>query len=447
MENEIDMTQGEEHPNLREFVLKQKSAGYDRSAIERQLLKMNVGMFTAHRLAREAFNADEAKFLGRAFGSGIRFIVDHNPFYIISALCLMMGFYILSTVIGNDSQKFWGAAVLMGIQNLYEFILIFTGIFLLKSNRATGDGKTLLFIEAFFLVDATLLSTRIFTFDPYAGLYLHLAIFILAAVKIYLMAKALKISFELPYLAFMTFEFLFLFMLPGIFAFMARTELMASISGEGKLWTLFDYHVWLMAGGILALKGIVLSGRPANRDVMHWMFVILPFFSILAHKTALNWIYGIPLHTTFAAPVLMGAAVFLTYSRLRETYPATLKTALFILPLFAILLSAWFPQELLYQADTVTGINLSPLRVILFIAALAYLNMFRVHRNVFFIIPGGFCAVFATAGYSVSSICKNLKLILPETAAGAGTMLVVFAFIFLGTGILMSFRRKPDDIQ
>lgn len=447
MKNEIDVTQGEEHPNLKEFVLKQKSAGYGRSAIERQLLEMNVGMFTAHRLTREAFSTDDAVLLGRAIGSGIKFIVDHNPFYIISALCLMLGFYILSTVIGNDSQKFWGAAALMGIQNLYEFILIFTGIFLLKNSRAIGDGKTLLFIEAFFLVDATLLSTRIFTFNPHIGLYLHAAIFILAAVKIALMAKALKISFGLPYLLCIAFEFLFLFMLPGIFAFMARTELMASMSGGGKLWSLFDYHIWLMAGGILALKGIILSGRPANQGAMHWMLVVLPFFSILAHKTALNWIYGIPLHSAFAAPVLIGIAVFLTYSLLRETYPVALKAALFVLPLFAILLSAWFPQELLYQADTVTGINLSPLRVIFFGAALAYLNMFRIHRNIFFAVAGAFCVIFAIAGYSFDSICKNLKLILPETATGIGTMLIVFAFVFLGTGILMSFKKKPEGMQ
>src|SRR5213080_3119360 len=81
-----------------------------------------------------------------------RLLIDYNPFYLLSAACMLFGVFAL-----NDSLD-WSPIALKKLLtmivtlNVYEAAVIALAIFLLKRN-IRRDALLLLIVEAFFLAD------------------------------------------------------------------------------------------------------------------------------------------------------------------------------------------------------------------------------------------------------------------------------------------------------
>ena len=72
----------------------------------------------------------------------VRFLVRHHPFYLLSALCMIAGCYILNSARSHDPGDLGALLVLIGTINAYELLLIGLGLFLARglTRRMGGEG-------------------------------------------------------------------------------------------------------------------------------------------------------------------------------------------------------------------------------------------------------------------------------------------------------------------
>src|SRR2546423_11843710 len=90
-------------------------------------------------------------------------IIDHNPFYLLSAVCMLAGCIALTNSTSWTSIRLNRLLTLIFTLNIYELLMIGWAIFLIRKRRLLRDGVILLILEAFFLVDVTFLNAEIFS--------------------------------------------------------------------------------------------------------------------------------------------------------------------------------------------------------------------------------------------------------------------------------------------
>src|SRR6476620_3676533 len=90
----------------------------------------------------------------------LRFLVHHNPFYLLSALCMIAGCFALNSALQTRSGELSKLLLLMGTLQLYELLLVGLGLYLIVKHRLDRDGRTLLLLDAVFLVDLTFLNNE-----------------------------------------------------------------------------------------------------------------------------------------------------------------------------------------------------------------------------------------------------------------------------------------------
>src|SRR5882724_5634843 len=97
-----------------------------------------------------------APFASQAFESrpprsaAMRMLVDHNPFYVISAICMLFGVFALNNSFTWSPIPTHNLLTVLVMINVYEAMLIGLAVVLLKRN-VRRDATLLMLIEAFFL--------------------------------------------------------------------------------------------------------------------------------------------------------------------------------------------------------------------------------------------------------------------------------------------------------
>src|SRR5580658_7893723 len=107
------------------------------------------------------------------------FVQNSNPFYLISACCMLAGCLALTNSLSWLSIPLWRLLILLATLNVYEAALIGLAAYLVLVRGYRRDGMILVILEAFFLIDITFLNTEISTQGSRIGL--PLAIFSFAA--------------------------------------------------------------------------------------------------------------------------------------------------------------------------------------------------------------------------------------------------------------------------
>src|SRR4051794_38465425 len=77
-----------------------------------------------------------------------RFVVDRNPFFLLSAVCMFAGCRVIIAALGVSPGEIRKLVGLIGVLNLYELLLIALALFLIKARGQNRDGWILLAIEA-----------------------------------------------------------------------------------------------------------------------------------------------------------------------------------------------------------------------------------------------------------------------------------------------------------
>src|SRR5688500_427792 len=145
-----------------------------------------------------------------------RLIEDYNPFYLLSAACMLFGVFAL-----NDSLDWSPIGVrklltMIVTLNVYEAAVIALGCFLMHRG-IRRDATLLLIVEAFFLADVGFLSMEIFATSATLGIVVNSLVLLAAVVKVAFVFSAARIPLADPRFAFVTIQLAGLFAISGIF--------------------------------------------------------------------------------------------------------------------------------------------------------------------------------------------------------------------------------------
>jgi hypothetical protein len=89
-----------------------------------------------------------------------------NPFYLLSALFMLLGCFALSHHLALVSGLSRPRLILIGVLHVYELMQLALALYLNEGGRVRADAKTLFLLGLSFLVDATHLNAEIAASNP-----------------------------------------------------------------------------------------------------------------------------------------------------------------------------------------------------------------------------------------------------------------------------------------
>ncbi len=357
---------------------------------------------------------------------------------------MLIGYWMLTKAIAQKSAYFGELMGLYITLNVYEFLLIGLGLFLIVKKGVAHDGKMLLLIGILFLTDITFMNNEIITAHPGKGALIHVLTLVLTGLKIGLVFYWLRMKVKKPLLIYTIVEYCILIGGPGILAVMAGARILASP---------MIYYLWVVAGGLLAFKGLVIPSRmtkgkpeyPAARTVLRALAVI-PYISLLIHLGASGWIYEFSWHPVYLGPLFLGLAAFIGFAKPAFITERERGRLQLLLPVIALIFSIRFPADLAFNMTRALPWMLSPFRIILIGSAVVYVSGFWEWMHQAFIWCGSISLVWAAMGHTMKTTWERLVAMAPKTVIQWGITAVVMAFLFLGIGAFFSLHKtKPGE--
>lgn len=389
----------------------------------------------------------------------VRMVVENNPFYLLSAACMLASCLALTNSLSWIPIATRRLLTLIVTLNVYEAALLGIGLFLITRRRLRRDGKMLLVLQAFFLVDFTFLNAEIATADLRLGTWVNAVLCVLAVVKLYVVLRVLKPDFTALQFAFVMVQMLVLFATPSVLWWLndGRGQVGAKhlyVVGWATVLipALYEVVAWVdgkRAGG----SGVV---RATSNVAPTTAYLVLPYLSLLTHSGILHYVYDEPFRGAHATPWLLGLTLILNRASPNRVMPRTdLAILRFLLPLAAVLVSVNNPFEF-HVRSAYPALTVTPLALAMAGSYLTYVYCFLLPHARVFLAAGGVAAVAYVLGPSREQIGGGLKTawewtstltqrLVPKTLADWGVVGLVASFGFLLIGFWVSLGKRPAE--
>jgi hypothetical protein len=384
----------------------------------------------------------------------VRWFVEYNPFYLLSAACMLASCLALTNSLSWIPIATRRLMTLIVTLNVYEAALLGIGLFLITRRRLRRDGRMLLILQAFFLVDFTFLNAEIATADLRLGIWVNAVLFVLGAVKLYVVLRVLKPDFTPLQFAFVLVQMMVLFATPSV------------------LWWMNDGR-GLVGAKHLYVVGWATALIPALYEVVAWVdrsrvvsgvasvaptraYLVLPYLSLMTHIGILHYVYDQPFRGAHATPWLLGLTLILNRAQPMRLMPRKdLAVLRFLLPLAAVLVAVNNPFEFRIRS-AYPSLTLTPLALAMAGAYLTYVYCFLAAHAGMFLAAGAVAGVAYVLGPSREQIGDGLKAawawtatltqrLVPKTLADWGVVGLVASFAFLAIGFWVSLGKRGEE--
>ena len=365
-----------------------------------------------------------------------------NPFYLLSALSMLGGCYVLSQSLGLQPGHWKPLIVLIGVLQLYELLLIGLGAYLLGRAAVPRDGRTVLLLEVLFLVDATYLNSEMALADPWTAPFVAAAHLILAALKLIWIRRVLGPSSRRS-LAVVLAQLAVLFFTPCALSAVHFMDSNALGSGREML-PLAVYGLWWLVGALPV--AFLWVERAREGTIVSRALLYAPFVSLVLHILSLQWMFDVAFRPSHLTPLILGISVHVAYRPFRESFLWAEAVKWLGVPLAAVF-SVGPVEELVFilaGPSVLPDVVVSPLRL----ALLGGAAVFIAHRVLSDdpVFAWAACVPFAlfVSGPSFHAMRRLWSRLVPETAAELGVAAMIGAFAFLALALAVSLWR-PDE--
>lgn len=381
-----------------------------------------------------------------------RAFLKSNPFYLVSACCMLGGVLALTNSLSWMSVPIPRLLLLIGTLNLYEAAIIGLAWYLIACRNLRRDGVVLLVLEAFFLTDVTFLDAEIATARLGLGIAVAVALFIAATIKLMLAMRLLGARRSGAQFAFILTLLAAILIVPIIFA---------SID-HGSVAPIWFYGAWWLTGGLLGIYEVLVRAIPRSQEsaAPHspgaiLTYLAVPWLSLVAHLGILHYVYDVPFFGADAAPLLLGFTLLLNRMAPARLMPRADVTVLrLLLPLAAIGVSLNNPEPLCLALGNAGHFLLTPERITLAAAYLTYICCFLPSYWLVMLAAGAAWVVALTYGPTLTQMQSTVRRswnwstqtlwdVLPKTSNQWGAAAVAASFAFLALGAAVSLRRPP----
>ncbi|MEM8874959.1 MAG: hypothetical protein AAGD32_11975 [Planctomycetota bacterium] len=362
-------------------------------------------------------------------------IIEYNPCYLLSAVCMLTGTLLLTNTLDWSPTPLSRLLPMLGLLQVYELCCVVLGVALYRRIGPRRDAVELIALVMLFSADVSFLMSE-FATDHFAiGTAVSLTLFVLAVVKLAIIARGLRLNLGANTIAFAIAGFAFLYGIPPLLNLIDDGGVM---NGGGVMVAHF-YGLWWIVG--LAPLAWRLTHKVG--EVPGWVkaAAVVPWVSFAAHVGILHYVYDRPFHAPMATPLVL--ALMLMDRQPFVTFPKILGLAVagvFTLPTTA---------QLNFDAGPITVtpllVGLSGVYLALFYtsfvkwlphAAIAGLGVLGVR-------------LFGPSGETILGWWRESWQFAwsrrPATRFAWGVIATAGAFGLLAIGALFSFRPQRDD--
>ncbi len=386
-----------------------------------------------------------------------QFFVHHNPFYLLSALCMIAGCYVLNLALELHAGEVRRLLILIATLQFYELLLLALGLYLIHARGMFRDGRTLLLLEVVFLADLMFLNAEAATCTLQAGLAINAVLFALALGKVLAVMWVLSQRFPVGLYSVAAIQLGALFAVPCLLKFLEH---------DGFVSSRQFYAIWWVVGLLPVLFEVQRRLCPElhERELslampgLGRLYAILPFASLLAHMGMMHWVYRTPLCGADLSPLAIGLAISIASKAPTVRLPlSNLRLLRVALPLTSLLLASSYPRDLQFNPfASNANYVITPVACAAIGAYLAYVYLFFLRHASYWIAAGAVAAAMILFGPTPSQIAiqidsawsrahEVLAQLLPRTAVQWGVTAVICAFAFLGLGAALSLSKaKPQ---
>jgi hypothetical protein len=384
----------------------------------------------------------------------LHIILDHNPLFLLSVLCMLAGIYALDQSLAPAAGQLEKILLLLGTLNVYEALLIALAVILLIARPLLRDGKILATLEILFLADATNLNAETIFVSPRIGMLINAIILVLALTKLTILFRRLNLPFSADRFGLVAAQLALLYAMPILFHGLHA----------GDATPAHAYAIWWLIGLLPVAYHVVtrLRAAPQPLEAPHAIaaiFLAVPYLSLIAHLGFLHWIDGTPFYAADLSPVLLGLTVLLFRSPLMRRLSLSDRRILYvILPATAVLFSINDPFELAIHIGHHAALLPLPLMLLAISSALVYclaeflfLPLLAVELFAAFAYIAGpppevvFAAIAADIQLVWNGSVWLFKKLFPTTPTAWGALSVVASFVLLILGGAISINRRTPE--
>jgi len=384
----------------------------------------------------------------------LRLLIDHNPFYLLSAVLMLLGVFMVNSAENMHPGDLTKLLCLLAVLNVYELLVIGLGRVLVWKPTVPRDGVTLLILEALFFVDGTFLNAEAVMTRIGIGTFINLGLLVLAVGKTAFILKTMRIRLTTPLLAFLSLQLAALFLLPVVLKLEAGSDRSVDLTLYAAWWVagLMPVAYEVLSRAFAGRMGAKAAGKSA---ALRLVYVILPFVSLVAHIGFMHWVYKADFYAAELAPIFLGLAVSLMRI---DDKRATLIWRL-ALPAGALIVCLQNPAAL--QVEFLRGFpTLTPLRAAM-VGAYLTLSYVCFMQYMLYFLAGGIimlgAAVFGPSVATTVSVADGclatVRRMIPKTPVGWGIVCIAGSFALLAIGAVVSWishlrgRTNPPTAQ
>jgi hypothetical protein len=384
----------------------------------------------------------------------LAFLVHHNPFYLLSALSMLAGCYALNSGLAARTGELQKLLALLGVLNGYEAILIGLGLYLIKRRGILRDGRTLLLLEAPFLVDLAFINTEVGSNSVRVGCVLNLIVLSLALLKTAIVLRVLWGRLPRRLFGSIAFQLAALFLLPSVFTRFEHHQHGDVTPGE-------FYGAWWVVGAMLIVYelqcrffGSESAAETSLRRFIRRLYLALPLASVVLHLSLLHWVYRVRFVGGDLAPLLIGGAFVIgRWSRAGRRDVRLLRA---LMPAAAVVLTA--EQSPGWIVSLGHRLDLTPTLLMVGVAYVTYVYCFFFTRALRLLAGAAVAMLLVVFGPTLEQLwemlvwgCQRVLAVMHWLGSrsalewGVAAMGSAFAFLALGAGI--SLRKAVPPLE
>lgn len=239
---------------------------------------------------------------------GRRAVRRLNVFYILSALLMLLGCYLVCIPYLYKPRALGALLALLGTINLYEALVIATCVYLIRRAPFRREVPLLLLIEVAFLFDGTFTVNACVTAHYLWGLVITAGSLALGFAKLFVLDRASRgrlFGARKPFLA------------AGMVFLYTFQPFLALYSGAGEDFRLAREFLVFTVWSAFAALALFLSLKPARPapPVLHPVLksgsAVLAGAILLAQWVGQSWVHEAPFHAAFLLPLGFAAMALL----------------------------------------------------------------------------------------------------------------------------------------
>ncbi|MEM1013034.1 MAG: hypothetical protein AAGI46_12535 [Planctomycetota bacterium] len=368
-------------------------------------------------------------------------IVEFNPFYLLSAVAMLAGVGALTNTTTWNPIPISRLMPLLGTLQVYEITCLLVSIWLYKQVGPRRDTLQLIALVCLFALDVSFLMSEIATADLAIGILTSAALLALAVAKVALLLRVIRPELTPATIATGLVGLVLLHAVPSTLLWLDGDQ------GGGVTVGTF-YLLWWMVGlspllyRLLSFIWRDVAPRGQAPSVW-WPRVIAagPWVSLAIHLGVLHYVYDRPFMAPHAAPLLLCLALLLKPTN--ENLGLRL-----LLPLAAAFVSWGSPVRL--------DLGLGDVRLSTSMIGTSAAWLVLIGVTLPRLLPAAVAAVGGVASWrllgpswsqviaALQQFADAVRALVPRSRFAWGVLSVGMAFVLLLVGVLTSLlHRKP----